>query len=230
MTLHPQGWRPKSWSRRTSPPRKTSDEGGGPASPGNSKGNKEVQVFPASREELAETATWGIPRETPSGHEPPSALRRSPSLSDKGPTCLRQPLWQEHSAPAGWWSASPGAIAAAPTFSRSRVPLVQPSTLAEDSAAGSSPKPGKTSASLHGRQQQLPPAQPAETTVRKTAWRAKGRLARAIGPRMGPAVGPIPPFAGPFSVLAVGAILRRVRRRATLHLVAFSSGASVALA
>ena len=41
MTLHPQGWRPKSWFRRTSPPRKTNNGGGGPASPDNYKGNKE---------------------------------------------------------------------------------------------------------------------------------------------------------------------------------------------
>jgi len=65
MTLHPQGWRLKSSSRRTSPPRKTSNRAGGLASAYNSKGNKEVQVLPAVREELAETATWGISRETP---------------------------------------------------------------------------------------------------------------------------------------------------------------------
>ena len=67
MTLHPQGWRPKSWFRRTSPPRKTSNGGDGPASPDNSKGNKEVQVFPASREELAETATGVSQGKPPEG-------------------------------------------------------------------------------------------------------------------------------------------------------------------
>jgi len=46
MTVHPQGWKLKNWSRRTSPPRKTSIGGGGAASPDHSQGNKLVQVLP----------------------------------------------------------------------------------------------------------------------------------------------------------------------------------------
>jgi len=60
----PPGVEAEALVQDTSPPRKTSNGGGGPASPDNSKGNKEVQVFPESREELAEAATWGIPRES----------------------------------------------------------------------------------------------------------------------------------------------------------------------
>jgi len=65
MTLHPHGWKPKNRSRRTSSPRKTSNGDGGLASPDNSERNKEVKVFPASREELAQAATGVHARETP---------------------------------------------------------------------------------------------------------------------------------------------------------------------
>jgi len=160
--------------------------------------------------------------------EPPSAALACPSLSDKGPAYLPEPLWQDRSAPAGWWSARPAALAAASTFWRSRVPLVQLPTSSAATAEGSSPKPAKTSAPLQGRQRQLPPAQPDEITVGPTAWRARGRLALANGRWMGPAVGPASPPAGNSSGLAVGALLRGVGRGPTPHLAAFSTGASVA--
>jgi len=65
MTLHPQEWKLKNVSRRTSPPLKTSNGGGGSASPDNTKGNKEVQVFPESREDLAPAFTGCNLREAP---------------------------------------------------------------------------------------------------------------------------------------------------------------------
>jgi len=162
--------------------------------------------------------------------EPPSSALWRPFLYEKEPAILRQPLWSERSAPAGWSPPRPAALSVASTFSQSRVPLVQPSTPAADSATGPSPKPAKTSAPFQGRHRRKPTAQSAATAVGPTAWLANGRLGLAKGRRLGPAVGPATPPPGPSSRLAVGATLRGVGRQLTPRPGVFTTGDSVALA